>query len=348
MVSNHNLMLTLRISSEELKEVNYERYHYPCPKIRIRFFVVSLLAAHKSISEVAGLAGVHPNTVRTCIRLFNKEGIAGLRQLHYKKPATSFSSFESTIEQSLRRDPVRSSREAAARIEQLSGVSISPERARVFMRRIGMKCLRMGHIPAKADTVKQQDFLTTTLEPLIEAAKKGKSELFFLDGAHFILEPFICMVWCFVRLFVKGASGRNRINVLGAINAITHQLETVINTTYITATEVVELLGQIRAKYKGRVVHVVLDNVRYQHCDLVKAAACKLRINLVYLPSYSPNLNIIERLWKFIRKKVLHGKYYEVADTFHSAIRSAVQKVNHDTTWKTELQSLLNLKFQLF
>lgn len=348
MVLKHNPMLTLRISAEELKEVNYERYHYPCPKIRIRFSVVSLMAEQTSIQQAARLAGVHRNTVTTCIRSFNKGGIPSLKQLHYKRHQTSFSSYESTIEQSLRDEPPRSSQQAAARIEQLSGAPISPERARVFMRRIGMRCLRMGHIPGNADPVKQGQFLANTMEPLIGAAKKGKRELFFLDSAHFILEPFICMVWCFVRLFVKAGSGRNRINVLGAINAITHQLETVINTTYITATEVVELLGRIRAKHKGRAIDVVLDNARYQHCDLVRNAAKRLRINLVYLPPYSPNLNLIERLWKLIRKKVLHGKYYDQAEKFHSAIRSAVQKVNQDPGWKAELASLLTLKFQLF
>lgn len=341
-------MLTLRINPEELKEVNYERYHYPVPKIRIRFHIISLVGGGIRPKEASRLSGVHSNTVKTCIKTYNKAGIPALKELHYKGRPGKLDPFVATIEASLRAEPPRSSKEAAARIEQLSGTTISAERARVFMHRTGMRCLRMGHIPGKADPVKQQTFLSNILEPLIQSARAGKSELFFVDSAHFILEPFICMVWCFARLFLKGGAGRNRINVLGAIHAISHKLETVINTAYITGSEVVALLEQLRSSYKDRVIHIVLDNARYQHCKLVKAAAQRLNIELIYLPSYSPNLNLIERLWKFIRKKTLHGKYYDAVAKFHGAIRDAVQKINVEQSWKTELDSLLNLKFQLF
>ena len=69
---------------------------------------------------------------------------------------------------------------------------------------------------------------------------------------------------------------------------------------------------------------------------------------LVFLPSYSPNLNLIERLWKFVKKKVLYGKYYERAALFREAIEGCLGKVNHDPQYKRELKSLLTLQFQTF
>lgn len=341
-------MLTLRISSEELKEVNYERYQYPVAKIRIRFMILSLLAQGLHKATVAQHTGVHTNTVRTCIRLYNHGGLDCIKQLHYKGRKSRLANVAPTIEQHFRDEPPKSSREAAARIDTLTHTSISASAARRFMRRIGMRCMRQGQIPGKVDPKRQRDFLDTTLQPLIDEAHAGKRELFFVDSAHFILESFICMVWCFVRQFVRTGSGRNRINVLGAINAVTQQLETVINTAYITSTEVVVLLEQLRAKHYGSAIDVVLDNARYQHCNFVKEAAGRLRINLVFLPPYSPNLNLIERLWKLIRKRTLHGRYYDTVDKFHQAIRTAVRNVNGEKEWREDLKTLLTCKFQLF
>ena len=341
-------MLTLSISPEGLKEVNYERYHYPVAKIRIRFMILSLLGQGIHKSEVARQTGVHTNTVRTCIRRYNNSGPVGLKQLHYKGRQSQLANFQASIEQCFRDEPPRTGGEAAARINTLTHTQISPSAARRFMRRIGMRCMRQGQMPGNADPKRQRDFLDTTLQPLIDEAQAGKRELFFVDSAHFILESFVCMVWCFVRQFIRTGSGRNRINVLGAINAVTQQLETVINTAYITSTEVVTLLEQLRAAYAGRIIDVVLDNARYQHCSLVKAAAGRLDINLVFLPPYSPNLNLIERLWKLIRKRTLNGRYYDTVEKFHQAIRTAVKNVNDAPDWRDALKTLLTCKFQLF
>jgi len=90
----------------------------------------------------------------------------------------------------------------------------------------------------------------------------------------------------------------------------------------------------------------VLDNARYQKCFLVKATALLLNIELLYLPSYSPNLNLIERLWKFTKKKCLYSKYYSEFDMFKKAITDCLEQTH--STYKNELDSLLNLKFQSF
>jgi len=93
-------------------------------------------------------------------------------------------------------------------------------------------------------------------------------------------------------------------------------------------------------------IHIVLDNARYQKCQLVKYIAWQFNIHLVYLPSYSPNLNIIERLWKWVKKKALYATYYDSFDDFKIAINETIDKANKDS--KNEIETLLNLKFQLF
>ena len=100
-------------------------------------------------------------------------------------------------------------------------------------------------LPAKADPQVQADFLKNEMEPRLTEAKAGKRAVFFVDAAHFVLAPFLGFLWSVVRVFIQAPAGRQRFNVLGALNAITHELITVINDAYITAESVCALLDKL-------------------------------------------------------------------------------------------------------
>lgn len=149
----------------------------------------------------------------------------------------------------------------------------------------------------------------------------------WVDASHFVLATFLGYVWCFARQFVKAASGRQRYNVLGALNAQTHALITEINTTYINAESVCALLRKVAeaAKTAGGIpVTLVMDNARYQRCALVQELAKALSIELLFLPSYSPNLNLIERLWKFMKKEALNSRELQDFGKFKEAIDACI------------------------
>jgi len=167
-----------------------------------------------------------------------------------------------------------------------------------------------------------------------------------MDAAHFVFAPFLGIVWCFARLFTKAPSGRKRFNVLGAIDAISHEMTVVTNTDYINSCSVCDLLKKIAWKYCSLPISIVLDNARYQRCNLVQDLAKSLNIELLFLPSYSPNLNLIERTWKFVKKKCLYSKFYPDFVLFTQAISGCLNKASSE--YKNELDSLLSLKFQTF
>ena len=175
-------------------------------------------------------------------------------------------------------------------------------------------------------------------------ARRGKRTVYFVDASHFVLASFLGWVWCFVRLHVRAASGRQRYNVLGALNAVTHALVTEINTTYITATSVCALLGKIAALGGSVPVTLVLDNARYQRCVLVQDAAKELGIELLFLPSYSPNLNLIERLWKFVKKEVLNSRHHQNFSRFQDAIDGCLADL--PTKHREKLATLMTHNFQ--
>ena len=160
-------------------------------------------------------------------------------------------------------------------------------------------------MPAKGDHDEQKEFLDGQLLPRLEQAKRGQRTVLFVDAAHFVFGPFLGYLWCLVRLFVPGPSGRKRYNVLAALDAVRHRVIRVSNHAYINAESVCALLREVAAAGLRGPITLVLDNARYQKCALVQALAASLRIELLYLPSYWPNLNLMERLWKFVKKECL-------------------------------------------
>lgn len=172
----------------------------------------------------------------------------------------------------------------------------------------------------------------------------GQRSVFFVDSAHFVLGAYLGYLWCLARLVIRAPSGRQRFNVLGALDAVSHQLVTVTNTSYINAQSVCELLDKIKALNVPGPVTLIMDNARYQRCRLVISKAEKLNLELLFLPPYSPNLNLIERVWRFVRKECLYSHYYDKFEGFVKAISQCLSQ----TTGKhhAALDKLLVLKFQ--
>jgi transposase len=154
------------------------------------------------------------------------------------------------------------------------------------------------------------------------------------------------VLWCFARCFVSSATGRSRFNVLGALNAVTHRMVTVTNTSYINAWCVVDLFRELRRIHVDAPITVILDNAKYQRCYIAEKAAHMLKIELLYLPPYSPNLNLIERAWKFIKKKALVNRSFGSFQLFQEAICDCIGKFS--TEYGKELRTLMTWNFQSF
>jgi transposase len=167
-----------------------------------------------------------------------------------------------------------------------------------------------------------------------------------VDAAHFVFGTFLGCLWSIARVFVRAASGRQRFNVLGAWDAVTRRLLAVSNTTVVNTDTMCELLRLIAARGLAGPITLVLDNARYQRNKVVQGLAAELHIRLLFLPPYSPNLNLIERLWGFAKRQSVYGKYHPTFAAFRAAIEQTLSDI--PTAHADRLKTLMTLRFQQF
>ena len=299
--------------------------------------------AHPEIKQICGISS---HTLRRYLRQYTSGGVEQLKRVKCKGSQSALWEHKTTIEGEFMKRPPATSLEAMATIERLTQIRRSPSQVREFMKRSGMKFRKVASLPAKVDVKAQADFKDNELMPRLKEAKASMRAVFFVDAAHFVLAPFLGMLWSFTRVFIRAPCGRQRFNVLGALNAVSHELITVTNTGYINSQSVCELLSKIAALGLKMPITLVMDNARYQRCALVQQWAKTLNIEILFLPAYSPNLNLIERLWKFVKKECLYSKYYKDFTLFKTAIETCLQGTA--TVHKQKLDSLLTLNFQTF
>lgn len=339
-------MPTLQISEAEMQRLDTERFSHKQAIVQRRLHCVYLKASSELTNEQIGRCmGVAANQVGQYINRYRCQGLTALTTTAYGTNQSALEEHANVLVASFNQRAPLSLAEARHRIIELTGIKRDISRVEAFLKRHGFAYRKCGYLPGKTDPEKQQQWLEGAFDKELRAAQQGKKVLLFMDAAHFVLSHFCCMLWCVERLFIRSGTGRNRINVLGAVNALTQQVTTLTNTTYINAQVVIDFLAQLRVQYQQIPITIVLDNARYQHCKAVIAVADSLNVKLLFLPAYSPNLNVIERLWRFAKKKVLYGNYFEHADQFHQSVINFFSQIE---SYQDELQALLTLKFQTF
>ncbi len=213
--------------------------------------LIVLIALEYSVARASVLTGFCPSTVRKKKALF-EGGL--LEEIFTRKSGSSRKSacacaYDEMIAD-LESHDYRSARQILPMIcEKIRG-SISLSAVKAFLHRAGYKWLKCASLPAKADPEKQCSFYIQTEKPLMERSKKGEISLFFVDAAHFVMgNNHLGYIWGVARRFISTFTGRVRYNVLAALDFRAKKLVTVTNDSYITATQVVELLDTLAREY---------------------------------------------------------------------------------------------------
>ena len=176
-----------------------------------------------------------------------------------------------------------------------------------------------------------------------------EDKIYFLDASHPHHNNKSSYGWIpkGEERWIKTNTGRKRVNINGALNldgltgpTVITRLEETIN-----ADAMLLLIKNIEEHQPKGEIYLILDNARYNHAIKVKSYVKQLRrVHLIFLPSYSPNLNIIERLWLFFHQKILYDKYYETFPEFKEAVLSFFANID---IYRKELRSRLTDSFQV-
>ena len=295
-------------------------------------------------ADAAKVVDVEERTVRNYCREFREGGVAAIVEDRQYRPSSALEPFYDQITESLKRQPPATSQEAATRMSALTGLNVSASHARTLMKRLGFKCLQPGSAPGKANVGEQLDFFEQSLRPKLEEAKEGKRKVFFVDAAHFVRGPYLRKVWCLERLWIRTASGKGRLNVMGALDACADSIQFLATDENIDSVGAACILYKLRESHPDEPITVVVDNARYQACHRYKSLARALNVELLFLPAYSPNLNLIERVWKWIKRQCLYNKYYATIKEFNQAIIECIEQIEQQIP--PSLKSMLTLNFQ--
>ncbi len=346
-------MIKLNLSDEQLSELHGEAMKNVCPRARKKCWVVYLRGKGFSNVVIADLVKVDVDSVTNYVKKYQAGGLPLLLKEDYRKPKGRMDDYQEQLKRLFKAHPPRTVNEAIEMIERETGISLAPSTCRDVLKKLGLRFRRCGLVPGKAledekHHQRQSEFHANKLQPALEEAQKGARIVLLVDAAHFVMGAFLGMLWSFTRLLLPSSSGRKRYNVLGAYNPITHEVITITNDTVVnqeTFCEILEKVASVYAKAK-KPITLILDNARYQKCKSVFAKAQELGIQLLYLPPYSPNLNLIERLWRFVKKKVLYSKHYDDFFSFKTSIDECLSALH--TRFFDAMRTLMTLKFQFF
>jgi transposase len=306
---------------------------------------VYLLSRGKTPQEIAEVLMLDVDTIGNYRKRYEAAGVSGLLKNNYLGSEPILSCAE--IEEFSAHLELQTYLTVEAIVEYVRftyDVHYSISGMRQLLHRLKFVYKKAKTIPGKANAELQHAYLNL-LEALLK--NKGKHDAhYYLDGVHPQHNTQLAYGWIKKGQdkVVKSNSGRQRININGALNADT--LEVVIRTDETINTQsTLKLFVALEQKHpNAKSIFITLDNARYYKNRLVYEYLKTSKIKLLFMPPYSPNLNLIERLWKFLRKTILYNKYYEKFTDFKSAVMHFFENMAQH---RDKLSTLLTKNFQI-
>ncbi|ALK10593.1 IS630 family transposase [Blastochloris viridis] len=313
-----------------------------------RVNVLLLLDDGWTPAQIAAALYLNESTVLEHRALYAERGRAGVEALAYVGRCSPLDAAQQAKLSAWIADEVpQTAKEACAFVRTSFAVDYTPHAMAKLLLRLGFVYKKPKCVPAKADALVQQAFLDTTLKPLMDAAGP-EAPLYFVDATHpsYTGRPAHGWLRKGKTVELKSNHGRTRLNINGALSWPTRQLVH-REEDLITSAAMIRLFDDLSAHHLGTAtITVVLDNARYNHSRELTAYLARpgCRLKLVYLPSYAPNLNLIERFWHFMKRKVLFNKAYGKFALFKQAFEDFFQKL---PTYAADLASRITDRFHL-
>lgn len=308
-----------------------------------RIKTILLLNKGLTYTQVAEILMLDETTLRRYEKEYRKTGVDGLLEDHYEGSKAFLAIWqEQELTVNLKNNIYQTVKEVVAYVNKTFHKTYSIEGMTHLLHRLGFVYKKTKQIPGRVDRVKQEQF-----KKEYQALKKTKSSLdkiYFVDATHpqHNNMPFYGWIYKGDTKTIKANTGRKRLNLNGALSLDNLDI-TVLSEETIDTYAMMRLALTLEEKQEAGKIYLIVDNASYNHSyELQLFLEDHPRTHLKHLPPYSPNLNIIERLWKFFHQKH-RDKYFEKFKDFEETVLTFFKNINQHSN---ELKTLLTDSFQ--
>src|SRR4051795_13387928 len=341
-------MKTIRLAPRQRQEIGDRRRHAPDRRGYQRASAVLWSDEGRSREEIADLLGVSTRQVGQWLRIFRNKGLDHLGTLHYQgDPGRLRPAQVEQLRREIAKGAFLNADQIRSWVEATFGVAYSMSGLKDLLRRAGASYHKVSGFFWKADVKKQRQWVKKYRRHKREAGPGTRR--YFVDACHPVWGVgllYSCWLLTGQRLYVGVGNGRKRLNILGVYSPDDHDyVDLSLTRENITGEQFVKLLERLLAKHPDTTKFLLyLDNARYYSKPVVKEwLAAHPQFRLVPLPAYSPNLNLIERLWKFLRKKALNRWH----KTFEAMQAAVAEVLDHLGEYRDELTTLMTERFAI-
>jgi len=334
------------LSETQVKELKYAHRHERDKRLADRIKAVISLNAGFSFENIAAILLLDETTLRRYVEIFQEKGVEGLLELQYHGGASRLSDTQLTA---LEKHLITNTLTTASQIREYILKTYKKNYTLIgitkLLYRMGFSYKKPKIVPGKASLTLQTEFLETYKE--MKKQLGIKDHIYFSDATHPTHNTKPSYGWIKKGkkndVYIKSNTGRKRINLLGALNISTKQT-VVLEREIIDSEAIICLLNGVVKKQKQGKIYMIMDNAKYHHSRIVKNWLLHHpRVKLAFLPPYSPNLNIIERLWRFFHMKITNNHYFATFREFKEATSTFFHNLKD---YQVELNTLLTENFQ--
>jgi transposase len=341
-------MKTIQLTPRQRKDISDRRRQAQDRRIYQRLSAVLWVDDGRSREEIADLLGVSTRQVGQWFRIFRNQGLEQLCTLHYQgDPGRLGPAQVKRLKQEIEKGVFHNAEQIRTWVEATFGVTYSSSGVKDLLRRIGASFHKVSGFFWKADVKMQKRFVRKYRRHKREAGPETRR--YFVDACHPVWGVdllYSCWLLTGQRFYVGVGNGRKRLNILGAYSPDDHDyVDLRLTRENVTGEQFVKLLEALLAKHPDTEKFIVyLDNARYYSKPCVKEwLAVHRQFRLVPLPAYSPNLNLIERLWKFLRKKAL-SRWHKTFEEMQGAVAGVLDRLGD---YRDELSTLMTERFAI-
>jgi len=312
-----------------------------------RIKVILLLDANWPVSKIAEALLLDPSTINNYRNRYETGGVNSLLNDNYQGRACELSDEQKQeLISELISKIYLSSAKVITFVKSRFKVEYSLSGITYLLHSLGFSYKKPKLVPGKADPDAQEDFLSRY--SLLKESINTDSKVYFIDGVHPQHNSLPSYGWMpkGEETKLKSNTGRKRVNLSGALDSETHEI-IVQEDQRLNAETTISFFKKIeRMNSAAPTIYIILDNAGYYKGKKIRAYLKTSKIKLVHLPPYAPNLNLIERVWKFFKKIVLYNRYYQTYSEFREACLSFFHKRNL-RKYRRELDSILTENFEI-